>query len=204
VLFRLLPRWGVLSWAYSLSLLTSCVRSALELVFSCSYPIRVPLESQSHYRLFLCLGHRKAESTGATSSPAHPPLRLQLQPRSACGKFPLRCFNFIRYSLPHGLRQSSIHVDRGIPPALVLARRKIHGPKHHGVRDEHRVVRNVPPDADPPPKAIHDMALILGIWRAQRERAGVFLEPCFTLMRGLPSHSCAQALCPLSRSRVLI
>jgi hypothetical protein len=57
----------------------------------------------------------------------------------------------------------------------------------------------VPPDADPPPKAIHDMALILGIWRAQRERAGVFLEPCFTLMRGLPlTLVCSSALSPLA------
>ena len=58
----------------------------------------------------------------------------------------------------------------------VLARRKIHGPEHHGVRDEHRVVRDVPPDADPPPKAVHDVALVLRIRRARRERAAVRAE----------------------------
>ena len=69
---------------------------------------------------------------------------------------------------------------------LDLAQRKIHGLKHHNICDEHRVVRNMPPDADPPPKAVHDVALVLGIRWARRKRAAVLLEPSVRLMHVFP------------------
>ena len=70
----------------------------------------------------------------------------------------------------------AIHVDGDVPPMLVLGRRNFHGPKYHGERDEHRVVRNVPPHADPLPKPVHDVALVLRIRRARRERTAVRAE----------------------------
>lgn len=64
-----------------------------------------------------------------------------------------------------------VHVDQDVPSVLVLDRSDVHGPEHHGECDEHRVVRDVPPDAYPLPKAVHDVALILSVRRTRRERA---------------------------------
>ena len=75
--------------------------------------------------------------------------------------------------LNHAAIEIAIHVDGDVPPVLVLVQHKFHGPEHHSVRNEHRVVRDVPAHADPLPKAIHNVAFVLGIWRTRRERRAV-------------------------------
>jgi hypothetical protein len=78
--------------------------------------------------------------------------------------------------LEHPAIEISVHVDGNLPPALVLGRAEFHRPEHDGERDEHRVVRDVPPDAYPLPEPVHDVALVLRVRRARRERAAVRRE----------------------------
>src|SRR5216683_4642526 len=75
--------------------------------------------------------------------------------------------------LKHPAVDVVVHVDRDVLPVLVLGRNDVHGPEHQSERNEHRVVRDVPPDAYPLPKAVHDVALVLGVWRPRRERRAV-------------------------------
>ena len=79
-------------------------------------------------------------------------------------------------SLNHPVVDIVVHVDGDLPSVLVLGRNDLHGPEHHGERDEHGVVRDVPPDASPLPKAVHDVALVLRVLRTRRERRAVRSE----------------------------
>jgi len=78
--------------------------------------------------------------------------------------------------LYHPIVDIVVHVDGDVPSVLVLGREDLHSPEHHGERDEHGVVRDVPPDAFPLPKAVHDVALVLRVLRTRRERLAVRRE----------------------------
>ena len=73
--------------------------------------------------------------------------------------------------LKHAAVEKVVHVDRDVLPELILGRNQFHGPKYHGERNEHRVVGKVPPDAYSLPKAVYNVALVLGVWRALCQRA---------------------------------
>jgi hypothetical protein len=86
-------------------------------------------------------------------------------------KFPATSIDRDRDLLNHPAIEIAVHVDGDVLPVFIRSWHDIHSPEDHSERDEHRIVRDVFPDAIPLAKAVHDVALVLRIRRTRRERA---------------------------------
>src|SRR5216684_8017293 len=73
-------------------------------------------------------------------------------------------------SLDHSAIEILVYDDGDVLPVFIFGWHNVHSPENHSVSDEHRIVRDVSPNANPLPKAVHDVPFVLCIRRTRRER----------------------------------